>query len=112
MSCNDLTIIVDPEKWKIDIGNIHPKHGNAKSIEPHKVVLCATGFYGPDCRIGFTDDEDYLFSIVNFQQNFCFAKSGHITVTPVKGKTPDYDAKEGSYEVQRGGVVEIKGFFD
>jgi hypothetical protein len=107
--CNNLTVNVSAPGWTVD-GNIQItcNHGNVVSQTSNAVVLSNSGYYGPDCRIGFTNGSSP--SVIEFQQNYCFLSAGNISVSPLAGPAPQYTKQEGSYSSGTGGVVNVTGF--
>jgi hypothetical protein len=107
--CNNLTVNLSAPGWKIDPNiQITCNHGNVVSQTANTAVLSNSGYYGPDCRIGFTNGSSP--AVIGFQQNYCFLSAGNITVSPLAGPSPQYTKQEGSYSSGTGGVVNVTGF--
>lgn len=110
MSCNNLTISVHGGAWEIDITQVNPRHGNVVNKSATQVTLSNTGYYGPDCVVGFLKKGTTDVAVVDFQQNYCAMKAGDIAVNPVSGPKPQVVVTGGSWSGGSGGNVAVNGF--
>ena len=108
--CNDLTVIVNSNEWKVDGNNISCTHGNIEFTADTSVIMTNSKLHGPDCSISFLNSKEEKQAIVDFQQNLCVMEAGDITVTSISGPKPNYTITEGSYSKGKGGKVTINGF--
>jgi hypothetical protein len=87
-------------------------HGLVSSVEPHRVILKQTLLEGgPAGHIEVSVDGS-LISRFKVHQEYCFLKSGEITLTPTMGDKPIYTITRGSWSDNRGGEITITGFGD
>jgi hypothetical protein len=107
--CNELDINLTASGWEIAPSDETCTHGFVASSSAAQVVLKISGFYGPDCRLGFTNSSTGALSIVEFQQDYCGLEAGDITVTSIEGPVPQYTVTEGSYPSVSGNVT-VTGF--
>jgi hypothetical protein len=110
--CNGLIINLTASGWAIAPSDETCNHGFVASSSATQVVIEISGFYGPDCRLGFTNSSTGALSIVEFQEDYCALKAGDITVTSIEGPVPQYTVTEGSYSPTGGtpGSVTVTGF--
>lgn len=108
--CNNLTVELNSNEWNVDSNNISCTHGHVEYSADKLVVMTNTGYYGPDCRIGFLNPTKEKQAVVEFQQNYCGMEAGDITVKSISGPKPDAEINEGSFSGGKGGKVTISGF--
>ena len=107
--CNNLTVVLNSNEWTVDTNNTCA-HGHIEYSTDTLVIMTNTGYYGPDCRIGFSNVTKEKHAIVEFQQNYCCMEAGDITVKSISGPKPNVEIEEGSYSGGKGGKVIISGF--
>jgi hypothetical protein len=108
--CNNLTVTVNSDGWNVDTNSTSCAHGHIEYSGDKLVIMTNTGYYGPDCRIGFLNPTKGQQSIVEFQQDYCCMEAGDITVTLKSGQKPNTVITEGSFKDGKGGKVTINGF--
>ena len=111
--CNDLWVGgLQGGYWTIT-ADLSCHHGKIEWSQQDQLLMTATGLYGPDCRIRFENTKTKDWAVVNFQQNYCLASGGDITVTPISGSKPIYSttrARIGEHGNDDPGRVEITGW--
>jgi hypothetical protein len=107
--CSGLIINNNASGWVVAPSDETCTHGFVASSSPTQLVLEISGFYGPNCRIGFTNSSTGALSIVDFQEDYCALEAGNITVTSLQGPVPQYTKTTGSYP-STPGTVTITGF--
>jgi hypothetical protein len=107
--CSGLIINNNASGWVIAPSDETCNHGYVASSSLTQIVLEISGFYGPDCRIGFTNSSTGALSIVEFQEDYCAFEAGNITVKSLQGPVPQYTKTTGSYP-NTPGAVTITGF--
>ena len=109
LPCNELNINLTASGWEIAPSDETCTHGFVASSSATRVVVKISGFFGPDCRLGFTNSRTGALSIVEFQEDYCGLEAGDITVTSIEGPVPQYTVTEGSYPSVPGNVT-VTGF--
>ena len=109
LPCNELNINLTASGWEIAPSDEPCIHGFVASSSATQVELRISGFWGPDCRLGFTNSSTGAQSIVEFQQDYCGLEAGDITVKSIEGPIPQYTVTEGSYPSEPGNVT-VTGF--
>jgi hypothetical protein len=74
--CNNLTVELNSNEWNIDSNNISCTHGHVEYSGNKFVIMTNTGYYGPDCRIGFLNSTTEKSAVVELQQNYCAMEAG------------------------------------
>jgi len=112
-SCNNLVVDLQMPGWSIVgtfVGSDDCEHGEIASISPTEVTMTAAYLHGPDCNLTFAGPNPGDRAEVRFQQNYCAAAAGNITVESITGITPITRVKKGSWVSSRDGRILITGF--
>lgn len=114
--CNNLCVSVAPgvRGWIIDVSktdSLYCVHGFIEQQPTDTFVLMGTAsVFGPDCLIGFINQDTGATAVVEVQQDFCAIQPGAVHVTAVSGPMPAYGASMADPATRNGGIVTIFGF--
>ena len=90
--------------------SVSASQGTVSSVESDRVTLLQTLLGGGPAATIAVSVDGTLKSRFKVHQEYCFLKSGEITLTPIMGDKPIYTITRGSWSDNRGGEITITGF--
>lgn len=107
--CNRLAVGVSSSgsvPWRVVDSSVTCVHGKKQwtNSQGYFVWFETVGLFGPDCKVTFVNSANGKKATYRFQQNYCVAAAGDITVQKISGETLHYRADRGDYPGHHGSV--------